>query len=88
MPRELNIRSDEAYEIAHRAAREPGKSVTELVTDALRARHGPSARKVSPEQAAETFKMLMQLAREGGQGKKPGATSNHDDLYGAFGLPK
>lgn len=88
MPRQLNIRSDEAYEIAHRAAKQSGKSVTEIVTEALRARHGPSAREVSPEDAAETLKILTELSREGGRRKKPGATSNHDDLYDEFGLPK
>ena len=88
MPKQLNIRSDEAYEIAHRAAKQSGKTVTDIVTQALRERHGAIAREVSPKQAAETFRTLMELAREGGRRKKPGATSDHGDMYDEDGLPK
>jgi hypothetical protein len=88
MPKQLNIRSDEAYEIAHRAAKRLGKTVTEVVTDALRQQHGPAAREVSPEEAAETYRILTELAREGRRRKKPGATSDHSDMYDEYGLPK
>jgi antitoxin VapB len=43
---------------------------------------------VSPEEAAETFRILTELARKASQHKKPGATSDHSDLYDEFGLPK
>jgi hypothetical protein len=88
MPKQLNIRSDEAYEIAHRAAKKSGRTVTEVVTQALRETHGPAAREVSPKEAAETYRVLMELAREGGRRKKPGATSDHSDMYDEYGLPK
>jgi hypothetical protein len=88
MPRQLNIRSDEAYELAHRVARQSGKSVTEVVTQALRQVHGPLPPEVSPQDAAETYRMLMELASQGGERKKPGATSDRTDMYDEHGLPK
>ena len=89
MPRQLNIRSDEAYEIAHRAAKQRGKTVTQVVTEALRDRHGPahSAPEVSPEEAAETYRILTELSREGARRKKPGASSDHSDFYDDDGFP-
>ena len=87
MPRQLNIRSDEAYEIAHREAKRSGKTVTDVVTEALRHRHGAAAAEVSPEEAAETYRILTELSREGAKLKKPGATSDHSDFYDDEGLP-
>jgi antitoxin VapB len=89
MSRQLNIRSDEAYERAHRLAKRRGASVTAVVTEALRRAEEQSPRpEVSPEEAAETFRILSELAREGGRRKKPGATSDHSDFYDEDGLPK
>lgn len=89
MSRQLNIRSDEAYERAHRLAKSRGLSVTDVVTEALRRAEEQAPRpEVTPEEAAETLRVLRELAREGGRRKKPGATSDHSDLYDEFGLPK
>jgi antitoxin VapB len=90
MARQLNIRSDEAYRIAHRVAKQRRKTVTEVVTEALREQHGPAdvPREVTPEEAAETIRILRRLSRQGGKRKKPGANSDHSDLYDEFGLPK
>ena len=63
MPKRLNIRSDEAYQMAM------------------------PEREVSPEVAAETFRVLEELSRQGARLKKPGATSDHSDLYDEHGLP-
>jgi hypothetical protein len=88
MGKQLNIRSDEAYARAHRLAKSRGQSVTSVVTDALRrAEEQSPPSEVSPEQAAETFRILSELAREGGRRKKPGATSDHTDMYDDYGLP-
>jgi hypothetical protein len=89
MPRQLNIRSDEAYEIAHRAAKQSGKTVTEVVTNALRQQHGAATpvREVPSEVASETFRVLKELSREGARLKRPGATSDHSDMYDEYGLP-
>jgi hypothetical protein len=88
MPRQLNIRSDEAYEIAHRAAKESGKTITQVVIEALRDRHGPPEREVSAEEAAETIRMLLELSERSAKVAKPGTTSDHSYLYDENGLPK
>ena len=90
MERQLNIRSDEAYERAHRLARRRGESVTTVVTDALREAEEqyPTPREVPPEEAAETIRILHELSERASKNKKPGATSDHSDLYDENGLPK
>jgi hypothetical protein len=90
MPRQLNIRSDEAYRIAHRLAKKHGQSVTEVVTEALRRRESETTRmpEVSPEEAAETIRILMELSKRSAKAAKPGTTSDHSDLYDEDGLPK
>jgi hypothetical protein len=89
VPKQLNIRSDEAYEIAHRAAKQSGKTVTEVVTDALRQQHGAAIPEfeVPPAVAAETFRVLKELSRQGARLKTPGSTSDHSDMYDEYGLP-
>jgi antitoxin VapB len=88
--RQLNIRSDEAYRIAHRLAKRRGMTVTEVVTDALRREQGGSyaALEVSPEQAAETVRILMDMSERSARAAVPGATSDHSDFYDEHGLPK
>lgn len=90
MPRQLNIRSDEAYKIAHRLAKKRGQTVTEVVTDALRAEYAAAAhaREVPRKQAEETFRRLMELSERSAKVARPGATSDHGDLYDEHGLPK
>jgi antitoxin VapB len=89
MERQLNIRSDEAYERAHRLAKRRGQSVTTVVADAPRQAEEQSPNpEVTTKEAAETMRILRELAREGGRRKKPGATSDHNDFYDKFGLPK
>jgi hypothetical protein len=98
MPRQLNIRSDEAYELAHDRAKRSGKTIAEVVTDALRVypvptpTHGrdediPVPANFSPEQAQrhrDTLRWIESIQKY----KRPGASSNHDWLYDEFGLPK
>ena len=90
MARQLNIRSDEAYEIAHRLADQRGRSVTEVVTEALRkeARPPVSAPEVSPEEAAETIRVLTEISERTARAAKSGTTSDHSYLYDEHGLPK
>ena len=90
MARQLNIRSDEAYRIAHRLAKRRGLTVTEVVTEALRHEQGEShaAPEVSPEQAAETVRILMDMSERSARAALPGATSDHSDFYDEHGLPK
>jgi antitoxin VapB len=92
MARQLNIRSDEAYKIAHRLAKRRGQTVTAVVTDALRQQQEhdrPAARpEVPPEQSAETIRMLLELSERSSRAAKPGSTSDHSYLYDEHGLPK
>jgi hypothetical protein len=90
MPRQLNIRSDEAYRIAHRLAEQSGQTVTEVVTAALRRSESDLTRRpeVPPEEAAETVRMLMELSERSAKAAKPGSTSDLSDLYDEDGLPK
>ena len=86
--RQLNIRSDEAYATAHDLAEQFGTTTTEVVVRALREfkskRRIPS-RLVSPEEAEANLSALMKSVRERGSVT---LSSNHDDLYDEFGLPK
>jgi hypothetical protein len=90
MRRQLNIRSDEAYRIAHDIAARLNVSTTEVVVTALRhfgARVAPSIEGMTPTQRSE-YSALMKLARRTARAKKPGATSDHGNLYDDFGLPR
>jgi hypothetical protein len=90
MARQLNIRSDEAYELAHRLAERRGETVTAVVTDALRKAEGQGAddREVDPRQAAQTLRILMEFSERSAKAARPGATSDHSDFYDERGLPK
>jgi antitoxin VapB len=88
MPKQLNVRSDEAYRLAHRIAEDTGRPLAEVVVTALR-KHGESLPKregLTPAQRAEA-EALMALARRTAKHKKPGATSDHSDMYDENGLP-
>jgi len=90
MRRQLNIRSDEAYRIAHDIAGRLNVSTTEVVVKALRdygTRVAPPIEGMTPTQRSE-YKALMNLARRTAKAKKPGATSDHSNLYDDFGLPR
>jgi antitoxin VapB len=86
MPRQLSIRSDEAYKLAHRLAKQRGQTVTEVATDALRREQGPQA--PEPEEAVETLRILLKASERSAKATKPGATSDHSYLYDEHGLPK
>ncbi|HMN87450.1 MAG TPA: type II toxin-antitoxin system VapB family antitoxin [Bauldia sp.] len=89
MTRQLNIRNDEVYRLAHRLAADMGKPVTEAMLTLLRAQYTelPAVEDLTPSQRA-TYEKLRALAREASKHKLPGATSDHRDLYDDFGLPK
>jgi hypothetical protein len=90
MARQLNIRSDEAYRIARRLAKKRRQTITEVVTAALRREQeeAKAAPEVPPEEAAETFRILMELSKKAAKATKPGTTSDHSYLYDEHGLPK
>lgn len=88
MTKQLNIRSDEAHQLAHDIADHLGTTVGEAVLQALReygTRFEPSEG-MTPTQRAE-YRALRALAREAARHKRPGATSDHSDMYDENGLP-
>lgn len=89
MPRQLNVRNDEAYETAHRLAEHFGQTTTKVVKDALveyAARHMPP-RKRTKEEIEVFVKEISELVAEGRADRKPGATSDLSDMYDENGLP-
>ncbi|MBN8994375.1 MAG: type II toxin-antitoxin system VapB family antitoxin [Rhizobiales bacterium] len=89
MAKQLNIRNDEVYERAHRIAADMRKPVTEAMLTLLRSYKPrlPTVEELTPAQRAE-YEALRALSREAAKRKRSGATSNHDDMYDEFGLPK
>jgi hypothetical protein len=92
MSRQLNIRSDEAYETARRISRRLNVSTTEVVKTALalydrQTSRVPTYEELSPEQKAFADQMLS-LARAGREEGDPNATSDHSFLYDEIGAPK
>ena len=88
MMKQLNVRSDEAFRLAHSIAEETNAQVADVVVTALR-EYGarlPKREGMTPTQRA-TYEALRELSRETAKRKKPGATSDHSDMYDEFGLP-
>jgi predicted transcriptional regulator len=93
MRKQLNIRSNDAYERAHRLARQRNTSVTAVIEQALRryeAGSGMAVAELSPEEVAENGRILDEMKHNiwGGKGPPPGATSDHSWMYDENGLPK
>ena len=91
MARQLNIRSDEAFETARRIAERYGLSTTEVVVRALRRldnagddilRYGDLSAKQK-----SLHDRLAELGRKA-RDARPDATSDHGDFYGADGSPR
>jgi hypothetical protein len=89
MPKQLNIRSDEAYRLAHTISEETKQPVVQVIVSALRDYGAklPERDGLTPTQRAERD-ALRAIAREAAKHKLPGATSDHSDMYDEFGLPK
>jgi antitoxin VapB len=90
MGKQLNIRSDEAYELAQALARQENKSVTRVVTESLRARAAASAAlrdMFAPAAVMEREKALTALIERQRLSLPPGMTVDHSDLYDKDGLP-
>ena len=89
MGQHLNIKSDEAYQLASRLAELTGQSLTMAVTDALR--HRVQATETEREQEAMVRDLLAIGAEIKAELDKAGGdpiTSNHDWLYDdESGLP-
>lgn len=89
MARQLNVRSDQAYETAHRLARRSRMTTTQVVEKALcrlDAETPKEAKALTPERQA-WIDRLRALSLEMAKHKVPGATSDHSFLYDEDGLP-
>ena len=82
MGKQLNVRDDEAYRLAHVIADELGKPIVEVVVTALR-EYGdklPKRENMTPSRRA-TYEALRELSRRTSRRKKRGVTSDHSDMY-------
>lgn len=91
MARQLNVRSDEAYEIARNVADITGKPVAEVVLDALRA-HGAKFRDGAQLTATQKANIdAIRAAARRAEGKMKPCVSVEDvmnDMYDEQGLPR
>lgn len=92
MPRQLNIRSDRAYETANRLSRRLGTSTTEVVVRALeelerRSYRAPSYEELAEDQKADVDRILA-IAEDVRKALPDGVTSDHGGIYDENGLPK
>jgi hypothetical protein len=91
MGRQLNIRSDEAYELAHGAALRTGKAVSQVVLEALRdyGRKTSAPGELTPAQKANVD-AIREAARRAAAQARPGVTYEQvmEDMYDENGLPR
>jgi antitoxin VapB len=86
--RQLNIRSDEAYELASRIAERTGRPRSDVVLAALLSyADARQVKKLSAQERAFVDE-LMALARRSAAAAPPGMTSDHSHLYDERGLPR
>jgi hypothetical protein len=89
--KQLNVRSNEAYGLAHEIALKEGRSATDVVVKALRryATQKPELGSQLPEaMIAENERIIDDAVKKlwGGEDPPVGQTSNHDELYDENGL--
>jgi antitoxin VapB len=88
MAKQLNIRSDEAYRIATRVAKQTGRSRGDVVLAALLSyAERRTGRKMTAKERAFVDE-LMALAERSAAAARRGMTSDHSFLYDENGLPK
>jgi antitoxin VapB len=91
MGAQLNIKSEDAYDLASRLAELTGESLTTAVTTALRER---LEREERVREAAETQRQaliaeVLALGHELRRHMAPGTSSaDHEAVYGADGMPR
>lgn len=88
MPRQLNIRSDEAYHLARTLAARENVATQEIVLRALRdyaRRRAPDA-PLTAEQEADLDR--LRAAARKARARWLGGDERHDEFYDERGLPK
>jgi antitoxin VapB len=81
----LNIKNEDVHRLARELAERTGETMTHAIQTALEerlARLAANQEKDRKERAARVRAILDSIPHY------PGATSNHDDFYDEFGLPK
>lgn len=87
--RQLNVRSDRAYRLAHAIARHKKLTTQQVVEQALETlakAEGVEDADDAAMRAAE-YERLLALAREYRKYLKPDSKADHDDMYDEDGLP-
>jgi hypothetical protein len=90
MPRQLNIRSDRAYQTARNLAERYGMTTAKVVEEALdeyQARRAAPARKATEAEIESSVREMQRLVASLRPFIRPGATSDHSDMYDENGLP-
>lgn len=90
MPKQLNVRSDIAYETAHALAHQARRSVAEIVETALiemRDRTRIREDILAPAEVERRYRELQALVKRTAESRLPGSVADHDDLYDENGLP-
>lgn len=86
--KQLNVRSDKAYEIASRLAKRTGRPRADVVLAALlKYAEERNVKRMTAKERAFVDE-LMALARRSAAVADPGMTSDHSNLYDEHGLPK
>jgi hypothetical protein len=88
-PRQLNIRSDEAYHLAHALSRRERRSAQEIVIAALRRYAEAASAPGDAEQlkSEAEYARIMAFAERIRHEFKPDAVNDHTDMYDEHGLP-
>jgi antitoxin VapB len=92
MGRQLNIRSDEAFDAAHKIADNLGITTTKAVELALNEMLSHSKieyfkDEISEQESRKIFDSLTAAAKACTAAARPGASSDHSYLYDENGLP-
>jgi antitoxin VapB len=86
MGMQLNIKSDDAYQLASKLAELTGESLTAAVTEALRQRlHAETRTRERDERMARVREITADIRRHL---RDPLPSSNHDFLYDERGMPR
>ncbi len=87
--KQLNIRSDEAYFLAHVLAERSNASTQDVVLRALKsyAEKWPDPPGEETALRSAEFQRLMEISRRARKKWKYGEKSDHSDMYDEYGLP-
>lgn len=88
MARQLNIRSNAAYDLAHDLARRLDKTATEVIEAALRDFRDRVVPQRDPASEEEFVEKILACGAQARAELLPGTTSDHSNLYDERGAPR